>query len=241
MQGYGPDLAYIHDSGFTDYARNAVPGLLRILRSHTVNDGLVVDLGCGSGRWARELNHHGFSVLGVDQSAAMIRLARRLAPRSKFKVASLLDVALPACDAVTSIGECLNYAFDQSNSWARLKRLFRRVFRALRPGGVFTFDVAEPARIPTGPERHWIEGPDWAILVEIDGDRKRNLLWRRIISFRKTGQLYRRTEETHHLRLYRTEDLIHELDRCGFRARKLPGYGRFRFPPGIAGVLAIKP
>jgi SAM-dependent methyltransferase len=241
MRGYGPDLAYIHDSGFTDYARNAAPGLLRILRSHTVTNGLIVDLGCGSGRWARELNSHGYRVLGVDQSPAMIHLARRFAPRSKFKVASLLDIALPACNAVTSIGECLNYAFDQRNSRALLTRLFLGIFRALRPGGVFIFDVAEPARIPAMPERHWIEGPDWAILVEIDGDRKRNLLWRRIVSFRKAGRRYRRTEETHHLRLYRTEDLIHDLDRCGFRARKLAGYGRFQFPPGIAGVLAVKP
>src|SRR5277367_5975285 len=111
MPGYGPDLAYIHDAGFTDYARNAAPGLLGMLRRNKVTGGLVVDLGCGSGRWARRLNDEGYRVLGVDQSSAMIRMARRFARQSKFKVASLLDVRLPACDAVTSIGECLNYAF----------------------------------------------------------------------------------------------------------------------------------
>jgi SAM-dependent methyltransferase len=221
MAGYGADLAYIHDSGFTDYARNAAPGLLRILRSNKAVDGLVVDLGCGSGRWARELNDHGYRVFGVDQSPAMIRLARRFAPQSKFKVASLLDVELPACDAVTSIGECFNYAFDQRNSRTQLVRLFRRVFRALRPSGLFVFDVAEPARMPVRPEQHWVEGESWAILVEVHGDRKRSLLSRRIISFRKAGKLYRRTEEIHHLRLYRTSDLIRDLEQCGFRARKL--------------------
>jgi hypothetical protein len=106
---------------------------------------------------------------------------------------------------------------------------------------VFVFDVAEPARIPARPEQHWIEGEDWAILVEVQGDRKRNLLSRRIISFRKAGKLYRRTEETHRLRIYRTADLVRDLEQCGFRARKLSSYGRFRFLPGIAGVLAIKP
>ncbi|MGD0438449.1 MAG: class I SAM-dependent methyltransferase, partial [Bryobacteraceae bacterium] len=127
MQGYGPDLAFIHDAGFTDYARNAAPGLLTTLRAHKVADGLVVDLGCGSGRWARELNDHGYRVLGIDQSAAMIRLARRCAPESKFKIASLRDAELPACDAVTSIGECLNYTFDRRNTRAQLGRLFRRI------------------------------------------------------------------------------------------------------------------
>lgn len=240
MPGYGKDLAYIHDSGFTAYARNAAPGLLGILRAHSVLGGLVVDLGCGSGRWARQLNDHGYRVLGIDQSAAMIRLARSYAPESKFKIASLLDVALPACDAVTSIGECLNYAFDQRNNRAGLRRLFRRIFRALRSGGIFVFDVAEPARI-SAATRHWTEGPDWVILVDVTGDRKRNLLDRRIVSFRKAGALYRRTEETHRLRLYRATDLVADLNQCGFRARKLPSYGRFPFPPGIAGVLAVKP
>jgi len=112
VPGYRKDLAYIHDAGFRDYALNAAPGLLQMLRKNGVTDGLVVDLGCGSGRWAAELNRAGYRVLGVDQSAAMIGLARKIAPNSRFKIASLLRASLPFCDAITSIGECLNYCFD---------------------------------------------------------------------------------------------------------------------------------
>jgi SAM-dependent methyltransferase len=86
-------------------AKKAAPGLLRILRRSGINGGLVIDLGCGSGRWARELNRHGYAALGVDQSPAFIRLARTVAPQSRFVCMSLLRVKLPACDAVTSIGE----------------------------------------------------------------------------------------------------------------------------------------
>jgi len=102
MKGYGEDLAYVHDAGFTGYCLNAAPGLLRALKRNGITGGLVIDLGCGSGRWARELNQAGYEVLGVDQSPAFIRLARRIAPRSRFVNASLLRVALPACAAVTS-------------------------------------------------------------------------------------------------------------------------------------------
>lgn len=241
MQGYRKDLAYIHDAGFSDYARSAAPGLLAILRKHGVADGLVVDLGCGSGRWAHELNRAGYRVLGVDQSSDMIRMARRIAPRSQFQVASLLSVNLPACGAITSIGECLNYCFDGRNSRERIRGLFRRVYQALRPGGVFVFDIAEPGRIPKQPENKWMAGPDWAVLVSIDGDKMRGTLQRQIISFRKIGSTYRRSEETHTLRLYRTTDLVNDLTSCGFRARRLSAYGAFRFPPGIAGALAVKP
>jgi SAM-dependent methyltransferase len=241
MEGYLEDLAYIHDVGFTEFARSASPGLLRILKSNGITKGQIVDLGCGSGRWALELNRTGYDVLGVDQSPAMIRLARKIAPRSRFQIASWLDANLPVCDAITSIGECLNYTFDERNTANELARFFRKAYHSLRRRGAFIFDVAEPGRVPNTSEKKWSEGVDWAVLVDIDGDRARKVLCRRIITFRKAGKTYRRSEETHRLRLYHAEDLVESLRQCGFRARKLTGYGRFRLPPGIAGVLAVKP
>src|SRR5436305_1060377 len=104
MKAYAPDLAYIHDTGFTRFIRTATPGLLRILRRNGIRGGLVVDAGCGSGIWARELADRGYEVLGIDISAAMIRLARRHAPAARFQVGSFLSVPLPPCDAVTSLG-----------------------------------------------------------------------------------------------------------------------------------------
>jgi SAM-dependent methyltransferase len=241
VPGYHEDLAYIHDAGFKDYALNAAPGLLQILRKNGVTDGLVLDLGCGSGRWAAELNRAGYQVLGVDQSAAMIGLARKIAHDSKFKIASLLRTALPPCDAITSIGECLNYNFDPKNSREMLNKLFMRAHRALRPGGLFVFDIAEPARIPRSiAQTKWIEGRDWSLFVSSSGDRRHNTLRREIVCFRKFGKVYRRSKEIHNLRLYRANDLIRDLARCGFAARRISGYGAFRFPPGIAGVLAIR-
>ena len=241
MRGYRQDLAFIHDDGFTGYARQAAPGLLDILRRNGLNRGLVVDLGCGSGRWARELNQAGYEALGVDQSTAMIRLARKIATRSRFVSASLLTARLPECVAVTSIGECINYTFDRRNSRTQLRGLFTRIYRALRPGGVFVCDFAVPERAEKTAGQHWVEGRTWAILVEVRGDRAQKTLERRIVAFRKSGTAFRRSEETHVLNLYPAEDLLHDLARCGFRARKLGEYGKFKFPPGIAGICAVKP
>ena len=241
MRGYGDDLAYIHDTAFSDYGRQATPGLLRILRRSGISRGLVIDLGCGSGRWACELNRNGYTALGVDQSSAFIRLARKIAPQSRFVCASLLRVRLPECDAVTSIGECFNYAFDREAGKRELARLFARVHAALRPGGVFIFDVAEPSRIPEEqPRRTGSQGADWTILVEASGDKRRNVLTRRIISFRKTGSRYRRSEEIHRLHLYRAAEIVETLKRAGFQVECLKGYGRFRLPVGIAAFVARK-
>ena len=53
---YQQDLAYIHDVGYGDFARNSAPQLLELLAQAGVDEGLVVDLGCGSGIWAAALS-----------------------------------------------------------------------------------------------------------------------------------------------------------------------------------------
>ena len=238
MSGYKTDLAYIHDAGFGGYARNAAPGLLRLLRRESIRDGLVVDLGCGSGIWARELTAAGYGVLGIDISPAMIALARKKAPDAKFRVGSLLEAKLPPCRAVTSLGECINYLFDPRHGAPQRRRLFRRVYDALSPGGVFIFDFAEPSRAPDTPRRFWTECPDWAILVETIGNPKR--LQRRIVCFRRIGKTYRRAEETHVLELYDAAALAAELSNTGFHVETLTSYGKFPLLPGTAALLGTK-
>jgi SAM-dependent methyltransferase len=238
--GYGADLAYIHDVGFGDFARRAATGLLEILHCGGITDGRVVDLGCGSGIWARELLDAGYKVIGVDLSAPMIELARQKAPEARFEAASYLDVEIPPCVAVTAIGECFNYQTDARAHGAELGRLFRRVHRALRPGGHFLFDVAEPGRgrASTGG---CFEGDDWAVLVRVEEDTRRGELRRRMTTFRRVGELYRRGEVTHVLRLYWGSELARELRGIGFRVRILCGYGAFRLPLGHVAILARKP
>src|SRR6476620_3936388 len=131
---YKEDLAFIHDVGFGEWALNSAPGILETLKRNRIREGLVVDLGCGSGLWAHALSLAGYRVLGIDISEAMIAIARKRVPDAQFLVASLFDVPIPSCDAITSISECLNYLFDSAAD-RRMSRLFRRVYHALTPGG----------------------------------------------------------------------------------------------------------
>lgn len=246
---YNEDLAYIHDVGFTDFVLNAAPELLARLHRAHLDGGLVVDLGCGSGRWAKVLTDSGYRVLGVDLSPHMIRLARRHAPKAQFKTESVLSVKLPACAAVTAIGEVLNYAFDWRNNLAELRRLFRRVYRALLPGGLFIFDLAGPGQLRGSPARSWLEGKDWALFL--DRKEERRMLTRRIVIFRKisgapaagrhSGSMYRRSEEIHVLNLYQPRQIAAALRAVGFTLRLTRGYTRSLFRHGLTGFIARKP
>jgi len=238
---YRADLAYIHDAGFGDFARHGAAAVLELLHRQRVRSGLVVDLGCGSGILAEALSRSGFDVLGFDISRAMVELSRQRVPAAEFRHASFLTARLPRCVAVTAVGEIFNYLFDKENTPARLGQLFRRVFAALEPRGLFVFDVALVGRVPEGRRRSYTEAADWACLFEAEEDRVRKTLVRRITSFRKVGDLYRRDDEVHRLRLYERAELLKRLRHAGFRAGTVKAYGELRFPPGYLGFVARKP
>jgi SAM-dependent methyltransferase len=239
---YGEDIAYIHDVGHAEFALGAAPGILEILDRNGIHDGLIVDLGCGSGLWARELVDTGYKVLGIDISEAMIELSRNRVPEAEFKLGSLFEVELPPCKAVTAVSEVLNYLFDAENEELGLGHLFRRVHDALVLGGVFVFDVLSPGQVPPGTrDRGFRVGEDWAVLFEREEDVEWGTMERRIVSFRKLGELYRRDDEVHRVRLYDPAELSSELERAGFRVRTLRSYGDFPLSEGHAAFVADKP
>jgi SAM-dependent methyltransferase len=239
---YREDLAHIHDVGHGDFALGSAPGILEVLARHEVREDLVVDLGCGSGLWARELTDAGYRVLGIDISEAMIGLYRRRVPEAEFRVGSLFDADIPPCAAVTAVSEVLNYLFDEENKLRGLARLFRRVYDALAPGGVFVFDVLGPGQVPPGTTaKGFSEGQDWVVLVEKEEDAERGTLTRRIVSFRRVGEHYRRDDEVHRVRLYDPSELSAELRRVGFEVWTMHGYGRYPLAEGHAAFVARKP
>lgn len=221
---YGPDLAHVHDVAFGDWAREAAPFVLARLREARIEDGTVVDLGCGSGIWAAELLGAGYEVLGIDTSADMLALASARAARATFRQDSLHDVELPPCVAVTALGEGVNYGGPPT-----LELLFRRAHTALVPDGLLVFDAAAPGREPDLHRRARYEGEGWSMDVEADEDREERTLTRRI-SLVRDGHS---SEELHRLRLYDRDDVIEWLEAEGFDATCHPSYGAGRRLPGV--------
>lgn len=239
--GYRDDLAHVHDAGFGGLARAAAWHLLGELRRRRIAEGTVVDLGCGSGLFCAELAAAGFDTAGFDLSPAMIALARKRVPGGRFEVASVRRAKLPTCVAAAAVGEVFNYLFDGGGGFDGLERVFRRVHRALEPGGLFLLDLAGPGNVPgEGPRRVHAQGEGWAVLATVEEDRRRRRLTRHITTFRRVGKLWRRDEEVHRVALFPRAEAAARLRAAGFRVTPLSGYGATRFPPGLAGFLARK-
>lgn len=237
---YAGDLAYIHHTGFSDFALGAAPGLLALLREAGVTSGKVADLGCGSGLWLRELIRAGYEAVGVDISSAFLALARKTAPRAELHQASLHAFDLPACAAVTALGESLGYLPDSAGAEPDIKNTFERIYEALQPGGLLVFDliVAVPKERMSG--RTWRTGEDWAVLSELEEDLERGLLTRRIVTFRRKGGAYRRGEETHVQRVYGSDEVQGMLQEVGFEVSSSDSYGTFTLLPRRMAFTAQK-
>ncbi len=221
MSKYGPDLAYIHHAGFSEFAESAAPGLLEILWKRGVRDGRIVEIGCGSGILACELTRAGFDVLGFDASPAMIALARETAPAARFEVGSFDAIDLPPCNAIVAMGEVLNYG-----TFEGVSRLVARAKTKL-----LVFDIAERGAYPPYDERR-VEGSDWSVIAIKESDGAH--LTRRILTFRADGDTMRRTEEVHELELYERSAIKALLREHGFRVQVRRSYGTRRLPNGHA-------
>jgi SAM-dependent methyltransferase len=227
---YRDDLAYIHDRGFTEFARNAAPGMIAILSRHGITSGTIVDAGCGSGVLARELTGAGFEVFGFDPSEAMIALARMNAPHARFEVESLETIALPPqCEAIVAVGEILNYGDAHS--------FIDKAAHAIRRGGLLLFDIAERGAYPPHDEVR-TGGEDWSVIAIKDSDGV--TLTRRVLTFRTVDGAIRRDEEVHALELYDRSELRARLQRAGFSVQIRRSYGTRRLPRGHAVYVGVR-
>jgi len=107
----------------------------------------ILDAACGTGRYCRIFKEKGASVIGIDFSEGMLRVARRNMPDIGFLCGDLAN-PLPFPDS----------HFDKVNCAQALKHLvnlqppiseFRRV---LKPHGTLTFSVTHPEIDWTGYE-----------------------------------------------------------------------------------------
>ena len=235
---YQPDLAWLHHHAYGDFARNAAPQLLRILRKSGIRRGTIVDLACGSGIWPDAAIRAGFDVVAVDRSKAMLRLAKSVAPKARLHCASLHDFKIPPCDVVTIIGEGIQYLQPTEKSAPATGKFFHRVAKALRPGGMFIFDAIAEPRAPMNYTLARVER-DWAVFVK--ATQKRTSLIRQIVTFRKVARTWRRADETHRVWLVNIGKITAELRASGFQVTVSRKYGALDLAPNRIAFIAQKP
>ncbi len=118
--------AATYERGRPDYPATAVHHLGRVL--HLGPGTIVVDLGCGTGKFTRALRPLGATRIAVEPTAGMRRVFATVVPDVPIVDGTAEKIPLP--DGFADAVVCA-----QSFHWFRPRRAMREIARVLRPGG----------------------------------------------------------------------------------------------------------
>jgi len=237
---YRRDLALVHQRGFGFHAQACAPGILALLEPIRSREGIVLELGCGSGELTRELTAAGHRVIATDASPAMLDLARGHAPAAEdIRALVLPRDPLPPADAVVSVGHVLSYLPDEH----AIDQALTAIARTLRPGGLLAIDICDldygAARHDAPPAAHVHD--DWAIITRFSLPAP-NRFVRQITTFvRSGGGSWRRDDETHHNVLIDTARVPGLLAAEGIQVKVTSAFGTEQLPAGLRALIGQRP
>ena len=116
--------------------------LHELLIEYGIEDGLVLDLGCGTGTMTEILASKGYDMTGVDFSEEMLDIAMRKRAKSGHDILYLMQdmrefELYGTVRAIVSICDSMNYLTEDGD----LEQVFRLANNYLDPGGLFIFDM----------------------------------------------------------------------------------------------------
>jgi SAM-dependent methyltransferase len=190
--------------------------LTGLLQEYGVTDGIVLDLGCGTGKITRLLKARGYDMIGVDSSGEMLGAAMEQETEGilylcqdmrKFELYGTVAAVVSICDSI-------NYILEEDE----LREVFALVNNYLDPGGMFVFDLNTRYKYET------VLGD-----TVICGNREEgSFIWENYyheteqvneydLTFfvREEGELYRKYQETHYQRGYDLGDVKRLLQEAG--------------------------
>lgn len=183
--------------------------IIALLREYHIEDGIVADLGCGTGAMTRRLAAAGYDMIGIDASIEMLDVARTYETDSTilYLMQDMREFELyGTVAAIVSVCDCINYITEPEE----LLQVFRLVNNYLDPKGIFMFDFH--------PERYYREAladntfaedrEDMSFIWENEYDADTHLnIYDLSIFVKNSDQRYSKFQETHYQRGYTLSEM----------------------------------
>ena len=193
--------------------------LTALLEEYNVTEGLVLDLGCGTGTMTELLAAKGYDMIGVDYSEDMLEIAMEKREASGHDILYLLQdmrefELYGTVGAVISICDSVNYITEEED----LEEVFRLVNNYLDPKGVFIFDFKTLYNYQTIlGDRTIAEKREECSFIwdNYYYEEEKINEYELTLFIRDEGDMYRKFEEIHYQKAYTLEEMIRLVKASG--------------------------
>ena len=192
-----------------------------LLHENGVDDGLVLELGCGTGTMTEILAEAGYDMIGVDQSEEMLEEAARKREESGHEILYLCQdmrefELYGTVRAIVCVCDSMNYILEEEE----LLQVFQLVNNYLYPGGVFIFDfnTAYKYRDVIGNTTIAENREDCSFIWENYYDPEEEINEYDLTIFvQEEDDIFRRFTETHLQRGYTVEQMRALVEQAGLK------------------------
>ncbi len=113
---------------------------ITLLHQYGMQDGTLVEIGCGTGTGTMLFTKAGYDMIGIDISQEMLEIAESKKETEDIvyvlQDATELELPFPV-PAMVSIGDSMNYITDYGD----FMQVLKKVRQFLEPDGIFVFDL----------------------------------------------------------------------------------------------------
>ena len=195
--------------------------LTGILKEYGIEDGLIAELGCGTGSMTELLAAEGYDMIGIDNSPDMLEVAMEKRVESGLDILYLMQdmrefELYGTVRAVVSICDCMNYLLEEED----LLEVFRLANNYLDPGGIFVFDMNTPYkyREVIGNTTIAENREEGSFIWENYYDEESMINEYDLTLFvKEPSGLYRKEEENHFQRAYSLETIRELVKKSGLK------------------------
>jgi SAM-dependent methyltransferase len=183
----------------------------------------ILDLGCGPGLYSSRFSQYGLDVIGMDYSRNSINYAKRYADKNGLNIQYIYQDYLTMDFSCEFDAIFLIYCDFGALTDYRRDLLLQKIHKALKPDGIFVFDVFTGFNWEQKPKRNWYmsESGFWRpaphlVLEQTFHYEEENVYLHQHIIIDNSGEIAAYNLRDHY---YSRQDILQLMEKHGFQVQ----------------------
>lgn len=226
------ELALFYDQFMKDAPYDEwVAFMENAFETYALTGNHIIDLGCGTGEISWRMAAKDYQVMALDNAENMLTIAAEKAHNKNLPIRFIHQdlrelEGLTDLDAAFSFCDVINYITEPDE----LKKVFTGVADALKPGGLFLFDVHSLTHVQNDLIDHTfaLDEENCSYIWFCSSGEQPGEMYHDLTFFVRDDEnqgkdTYYRFDESHHQHTYSVAFYTSLLEECGFEVKKVCG------------------